>query len=105
MLGWAPHFGVGPTLIAPHLEVGPICIAPHLGVDPHAPPHTLRADAQPRQGEGRPWYKPPRDTCRPPPQWAVVGDTFPVGCKVQKSVVFGDTTFHDNPDTRDPLYR
>ncbi|XP_050770576.1 inositol oxygenase isoform X6 [Gymnogyps californianus] len=39
------------------------------------------------------------------PQWAVVGDTFPVGCKVQKSVVFGDSTFHDNPDARDPLYR
>ncbi|GAB0175392.1 inositol oxygenase [Grus japonensis] len=38
------------------------------------------------------------------PQWAVVGDTFPVGCKVQKSVVFRDSTFHDNPDTRDPLY-
>ncbi|KAM6301745.1 inositol oxygenase [Podargus strigoides] len=38
------------------------------------------------------------------PQWAVVGDTFPVGCKVQKSVVFGDSTFHDNPDTRDPRY-
>ncbi|NXK29553.1 MIOX oxygenase, partial [Arenaria interpres] len=38
------------------------------------------------------------------PQWAVVGDTFPVGCKVQKSVVFGDTTFRDNPDTKDPLY-
>lgn len=38
------------------------------------------------------------------PQWAVVGDTFPVGCKVQKSVVFGDSTFHNNPDTRDPRY-
>uniref|UniRef100_A0A8C0BDM1 Inositol oxygenase n=1 Tax=Buteo japonicus TaxID=224669 RepID=A0A8C0BDM1_9AVES len=38
------------------------------------------------------------------PQWAVVGDTFPVGCKVQRSVVFGDSTFHNNPDTRDPLY-
>uniref|UniRef100_A0A8C4V1M7 Inositol oxygenase n=1 Tax=Falco tinnunculus TaxID=100819 RepID=A0A8C4V1M7_FALTI len=38
------------------------------------------------------------------PQWAVVGDTFPVGCKVQKSVVFSDSTFHDNPDTRHPLY-
>lgn len=38
------------------------------------------------------------------PQWAVVGDTFPVGCKVQKSVVFHDSTFHDNPDTRDPRY-
>ncbi|XP_074681619.1 inositol oxygenase isoform X2 [Strix aluco] len=39
------------------------------------------------------------------PQWAVVGDTFPVGCKVQKSVVFWDSTFHDNPDTGDPRYR
>ncbi|XP_071274565.1 inositol oxygenase [Agelaius tricolor] len=38
------------------------------------------------------------------PQWAVVGDTFPVGCKVQKSVVYGDSTFHENPDTRDPRY-
>ncbi|KFQ94330.1 Inositol oxygenase, partial [Nipponia nippon] len=38
------------------------------------------------------------------PQWAVVGDTFPVGCKVQKSVVFRDSTFHDNPDIRDPRY-
>lgn len=38
-------------------------------------------------------------------QWAVVGDTFPVGCKVQKSVVFSDSTFHDNPDTRNPLYK
>ncbi|NXS54994.1 MIOX oxygenase, partial [Brachypteracias leptosomus] len=38
------------------------------------------------------------------PQWAVVGDTFPVGCKVQKSVVYADSTFQDNPDTRDPRY-
>uniref|UniRef100_G1MUV2 Inositol oxygenase n=1 Tax=Meleagris gallopavo TaxID=9103 RepID=G1MUV2_MELGA len=38
------------------------------------------------------------------PQWAVVGDTFPVGCKVQKSVVFHDSTFHNNPDIRDPRY-
>ncbi|XP_066849911.1 inositol oxygenase isoform X3 [Anser cygnoides] len=38
------------------------------------------------------------------PQWAVVGDTFPVGCKVQKSVVFSDSTFHENPDSRDPRY-
>ncbi|XP_021402049.1 inositol oxygenase isoform X5 [Lonchura striata] len=38
------------------------------------------------------------------PQWAVVGDTFPVGCRVQKSVVYGDSTFHDNPDTKDPRY-
>ncbi|XP_019365240.1 PREDICTED: inositol oxygenase isoform X1 [Gavialis gangeticus] len=39
------------------------------------------------------------------PQWAVVGDTFPVGCKAQKSVIFSDSTFHDNPDTRNPLYK
>ncbi|XP_062990574.1 inositol oxygenase [Elgaria multicarinata webbii] len=38
------------------------------------------------------------------PQWAVVGDTFPVGCKVQDSVVFRESTFHDNPDTKNPLY-
>ncbi|XP_053924791.1 inositol oxygenase [Cuculus canorus] len=38
------------------------------------------------------------------PQWAVVGDTFPVGCKVQKSVVFADSTFGGNPDTSDPRY-
>ncbi|XP_068526329.1 inositol oxygenase [Anas acuta] len=38
------------------------------------------------------------------PQWAVVGDTFPVGCKVQSSVVFSDSTFHQNPDSRDPRY-
>ncbi|XP_037745402.1 inositol oxygenase isoform X1 [Chelonia mydas] len=36
--------------------------------------------------------------------WAVVGDTFPVGCRVQESVVFSDSTFHDNPDTKNPLY-
>ncbi|XP_053112031.1 inositol oxygenase [Hemicordylus capensis] len=38
------------------------------------------------------------------PQWAVVGDTFPVGCQVQDSVVFQDSTFHDNPDMKNPLY-
>ncbi|XP_077120448.1 inositol oxygenase [Ranitomeya variabilis] len=39
------------------------------------------------------------------PQWAVVGDTFPVGCKFQKSIVFSDTTFENNPDTKHPIYR
>lgn len=39
------------------------------------------------------------------PQWAVVGDTFPVGCKFQKSIVFSDTTFENNPDTKHPVYR
>ncbi|KAM9228726.1 inositol oxygenase isoform 2-T2 [Dugong dugon] len=38
------------------------------------------------------------------PQWAVVGDTFPVGCCPQASVVFCDSTFQDNPDLRDPRY-
>ncbi|XP_018416258.1 PREDICTED: inositol oxygenase [Nanorana parkeri] len=38
------------------------------------------------------------------PQWAVVGDTFPVGCKFQNSIVYSDTTFKDNPDTRHPVY-
>ncbi|KAA8590170.1 hypothetical protein FQN60_014104 [Etheostoma spectabile] len=34
------------------------------------------------------------------PQWAVVGDTFPVGCKFQNSIVFRDNTFMDNPDEK-----
>uniref|UniRef100_A0A8D2LW11 Inositol oxygenase n=1 Tax=Varanus komodoensis TaxID=61221 RepID=A0A8D2LW11_VARKO len=38
------------------------------------------------------------------PQWAVVGDTFPTGCKVQPSVVFWDSTFLDNPDLKNPVY-
>ncbi|XP_075408757.1 inositol oxygenase [Tenrec ecaudatus] len=38
------------------------------------------------------------------PQWAVVGDTFPVGCRPQASVVFCDSTFQDNPDLKDPRY-
>lgn len=39
------------------------------------------------------------------PQWAVVGDTFPVGCKFQDSIVFRDTTFKENPDSSDPVLR
>ncbi|XP_072241863.1 inositol oxygenase isoform X2 [Leuresthes tenuis] len=38
------------------------------------------------------------------PQWAVVGDTFPVGCKFQNSIVFRDKTFMNNPDDKDPKY-
>ncbi|XP_043943248.1 inositol oxygenase [Protopterus annectens] len=38
------------------------------------------------------------------PQWSVVGDTFPVGCKFQKSIVFRESTFTDNPDETDPVY-
>ncbi|HYO81541.1 MAG TPA: inositol oxygenase family protein [Bryobacteraceae bacterium] len=33
------------------------------------------------------------------PQWAVVGDTFPVGCAWSNSIVFHDY-FRDNPDAR-----
>ncbi|TTN17665.1 Inositol oxygenase [Bagarius yarrelli] len=35
------------------------------------------------------------------PQWAVVGDTYPVGCHFQDSIVFRDLTFVENPDNKD----
>jgi inositol oxygenase len=35
------------------------------------------------------------------PQWAVVGDTFPVGCAFSDRVVYPEF-FADNPDSRDP---
>lgn len=38
------------------------------------------------------------------PQWAVVGDTFPVGCKFQKSIVYSKTSFEDNPDLNHEVY-
>merc|ERR1712109_256831 len=38
------------------------------------------------------------------PQWAVVGDTFPVGCKPQPSIVFGEESFQNNPDIYDSRY-
>ena len=37
------------------------------------------------------------------PQWAVVGDTFPVGCAFSDRVVFPEF-FAANPDARHPLY-
>eukprot|EP01135_Chromosphaera_perkinsii_P005315 Nk52_evm3s340 gene=Nk52_evmTU3s340 len=37
------------------------------------------------------------------PQWAVVGDTFPVGCKFSSVCVFPET-FEKNPDSSDPKY-
>jgi len=37
------------------------------------------------------------------PQWAVVGDTFPVGCRFDESIVFSES-FVQNPDTSNPLY-
>jgi len=38
------------------------------------------------------------------PQWAVVGDTFPVGCRPAPSIVYGAASFQANPDTTDPRY-
>lgn len=38
------------------------------------------------------------------PQWAVVGDTFPVGCRYSEKVVFAEF-FEENPDRRNPEYQ
>src|SRR5438093_7173315 len=38
------------------------------------------------------------------PQWAVVGDTFPVGCAFSDKIVFHQF-FADNPDSREPKYQ
>jgi len=38
------------------------------------------------------------------PQWAVVGDTFPVGCAFSDKVVFPEF-FELNPDSRNPAYQ
>ena len=37
------------------------------------------------------------------PQWAVVGDTFPVGCAFSEKIVYPEF-FADNPDSRHPVY-
>jgi len=37
-------------------------------------------------------------------QWAVVGDTFPVGCEHAPSIVYRETSFLDNPDAKDARY-
>ncbi len=37
------------------------------------------------------------------PQWAVVGDTFPVGCRFSDRVVYHEF-FSENPDARDARY-
>ncbi|KAK2714771.1 inositol oxygenase-like isoform X2 [Artemia franciscana] len=39
------------------------------------------------------------------PQWAVVGDTFPVGCAYSEDIVYGVKSFKDNPDSRSSIYR
>lgn len=38
------------------------------------------------------------------PQWAVVGDTFPVGCRFSEKIVYSEF-FEDNPDSHDPRYQ
>ena len=38
------------------------------------------------------------------PQWAVVGDTFPVGCAWSDKIVFHEF-FADNPDKHEPKYQ
>lgn len=38
------------------------------------------------------------------PQWAVVGDTFPVGCAWSQKIVFSEF-FRDNPDAAVPEYQ
>ena len=38
------------------------------------------------------------------PQWAVVGDTFPVGCAYSDKIVFPEF-FRDNPDAKVPEYQ
>ncbi|XP_028123846.1 inositol oxygenase 2-like [Camellia sinensis] len=37
------------------------------------------------------------------PQWAVVGDTFPLGCAFDKSIVH-HKYFEHNPDSKNPVY-
>jgi inositol oxygenase len=37
-------------------------------------------------------------------QFAVVGDTFPLGCQFADSIVFRNDTFQDNEDLKHPVY-
>ncbi|KAK6045578.1 hypothetical protein COOONC_16917 [Cooperia oncophora] len=37
-------------------------------------------------------------------QWAVTGDTYPVGCKPSETIVFGISSFEGNPDMKNPKY-
>jgi len=37
-------------------------------------------------------------------QWAVVGDTFPVGCSPAEDAVVFPKSFHSNPDYKHPVY-
>jgi inositol oxygenase len=37
-------------------------------------------------------------------QWAVVGDTYPLGCRPSETIVFGSSSFHGNADEYHPIY-
>ena len=39
------------------------------------------------------------------PQWAVVGDTFPVGCKWSENIVYREDSFKGNKDEFNPEYK
>lgn len=38
------------------------------------------------------------------PQWAVVGDTFVVGCEWSKNIVYRNESFEGNPDANNENY-
>lgn len=38
------------------------------------------------------------------PQWAVVGDTFPVGCLPVDTIPYRETSFNNNPDLANPSF-
>lgn len=40
--------------------------------------------------------------CGNEPQWSVVGDTYPVGCKYSSKIVFAEE-FINNPDSSEPM--
>lgn len=42
--------------------------------------------------------------CFGEPQWAVVGDTFPLGCRFSDRIVFPEF-FDQNPDSQHPVYQ
>lgn len=39
------------------------------------------------------------------PQWSTVGDTFAVGCEFAPSIVYRNSTFHNNPDLNNPKFK
>lgn len=39
------------------------------------------------------------------PQWAVVGDTFPVGCEWSKNIVYREDSFEGNVDGEDARFK